>query len=458
MMNFKAKTEYTAEETRKKLIEAFLDPASKFRGASKDMASTWDGLLGMAADRWFEFRNKVMDSGLFEGLKAKIQWILGEFNRLTTEGVIDKWAAYTAQAFQKSINLMIKSVGFFAKSWYSVKHVWDAVWQYIYKGLEWLFQKFADLERWFAGMLNRLPDFIKKHLGIEGYLATAGDTWENASGIFGEMSDEYGAKALGQLDKIEAINKAVESLQINLGTAPTANIGSGKEAPGHEDLKQLSEGLNKGKEEADKTLEELTPKMQKIADGIKAVFDAMGNSLADFFQKFAESGKLNIKALAQSLLKELQAVAAQKTARLLMEGAYNQVMTFIYTAAQRPDLAATAQAAASAAFATAPIFASFVVGSGLAGMAHSGISAVPEDGTWLLEKGERVLDRDTNKDLKDYLKGGQPQIVNNIEINATDGKSVERVMPQLTKAIEDGICKNIAQDGAIRQTIIKYTQ
>ena len=43
----------------------------------------------------------------------------------------------------------------------------------------------------------------------------------------------------------------------------------------------------------------------------------------------------------------------------------------------------------------------------LQGMAHDGIDNVPKEGTWLLDKGERVVDSRTNADLKDYLaKGG----------------------------------------------------
>ena len=43
----------------------------------------------------------------------------------------------------------------------------------------------------------------------------------------------------------------------------------------------------------------------------------------------------------------------------------------------------------------------------IAGMAHDGIDNIPKEGTWLLDKGERVVDSRTNSDLKEYLaKGG----------------------------------------------------
>lgn len=40
------------------------------------------------------------------------------------------------------------------------------------------------------------------------------------------------------------------------------------------------------------------------------------------------------------------------------------------------------------------------------GMAHDGIDNIPKEGTWLLDKGERVVDSRTNSDLKNYLANG----------------------------------------------------
>lgn len=39
----------------------------------------------------------------------------------------------------------------------------------------------------------------------------------------------------------------------------------------------------------------------------------------------------------------------------------------------------------------------------LSGMAHSGIDNIPKEGTWLLDRGERVVDSRTNQDLKTFL-------------------------------------------------------
>ena len=47
---------------------------------------------------------------------------------------------------------------------------------------------------------------------------------------------------------------------------------------------------------------------------------------------------------------------------------------------------------------------STIQGTQLSGMAHDGIDSVPREGTWLLDKGERVVDSRTNEDLKSFLK------------------------------------------------------
>lgn len=64
---------------------------------------------------------------------------------------------------------------------------------------------------------------------------------------------------------------------------------------------------------------------------------------------------------------------------------------------------------------------SAIQGVALSGMAHDGIDNIPKEGTWLLDKGERVVDSRTNADLKDYLaKGGGSGGDVNITVNVTD--------------------------------------
>lgn len=68
--------------------------------------------------------------------------------------------------------------------------------------------------------------------------------------------------------------------------------------------------------------------------------------------------------------------------------------------------------------------AGLILGTGLKGMAHSGLDKVPETGTWLLEKGERVVTSNTSAKLDATLEslrnknatGGGETVVSNVYI------------------------------------------
>ncbi|WP_020675565.1 tape measure protein [Geopsychrobacter electrodiphilus] len=92
MLGFQAGVTYSVDETRKKLMEAWNDPKSKFKDATKDMASTWDGLISMLSDAWFSFRNAVMDTGVFDGLKKMVQGVIDKIAELKKSGKFDELA------------------------------------------------------------------------------------------------------------------------------------------------------------------------------------------------------------------------------------------------------------------------------------------------------------------------------------------------------------------------------
>lgn len=80
----------------------------------------------------------------------------------------------------------------------------------------------------------------------------------------------------------------------------------------------------------------------------------------------------------------------------------------------------------------------------ISGMAHSGIDSIPKEGTWLLDKGERVVDARTNADLKDFLQtsnkyGGNitvhaPVNIGNSGLTEDDGKLLGRSINEVIEA------------------------
>lgn len=66
-------------------------------------------------------------------------------------------------------------------------------------------------------------------------------------------------------------------------------------------------------------------------------------------------------------------------------------------------------------------FVSMIQAATPVGMAHDGIDNIPKEGTWLLDKGERVVDSRTNSDLKDMIanqKSGSGDV--HISVQVTD--------------------------------------
>ncbi len=85
------------------------------------------------------------------------------------------------------------------------------------------------------------------------------------------------------------------------------------------------------------------------------------------------------------------------------------------------------------------------------GMAHDGIDNIPKEGTWLLDKGERVVDSRTNSDLKDYLaKGGGSGGDVNITVHVTDSgvstQSNQNEQKQLGQMIGNAVRTIIRQE------------
>lgn len=178
--------------------------------------------------------------------------------------------------------------------------------------------------------------------------------------------------------------------------------------------------------------------LSDVASGAETAGDALGNLVADF-------AKSTLKALtdmaAQWLVyqavqlvvgKTTQASAAPMLVANAQATAFQASLAAFASTAAIPIIgpAAAPAAAVAAAAATAPMVAG-VASAALAGMAHDGIDSVPETGTWLLQKGERVTTAETSAKLDRTLdrlsaagfggSGGAPQINITVSGDGTGG-------------------------------------
>lgn len=193
---------------------------------------------------------------------------------------------------------------------------------------------------------------------------------------------------------------------------------------------------------------------------INEVFKNFQNPMQDFLMKFAETGKLSFKELGAAFVKELRLMAAKYAAEMMMISLKEGVLGLV-SLVSNDGKSGQHFAAAAAAAAAAPAFIGFIAGSGLAGMAHDGINSIPERGTWLLDKGERVVGEKTNRDLTTFLKeGGKPgnTVILHNTFQGGDKDSILEAMPIIERRILEVVNSDIANNGETRRTIISYTQ
>ncbi|HHL4605089.1 TPA: phage tail length tape measure family protein [Escherichia coli] len=171
-------------------------------------------------------------------------------------------------------------------------------------------------------------------------------------------------------------------------------------------------------------LNQTTNSMADAFTGIINQTQSVGDA---FSNMFAGMGETVIQTLAQMAAQWLVYQGVQlvvgKTAQASATGAMINNATASSLMAQLNAYASTAAipvfgpaaapgAAAAAAAATAPLV-SAISALSLAGMAHDGLDKVPETGTWLLQKGERVVKSNTSAKLDATLSDIQKQRENN---------------------------------------------
>lgn len=170
--------------------------------------------------------------------------------------------------------------------------------------------------------------------------------------------------------------------------------------------------------------------LQNFDDLSKTVIDNFTTGFGSAIEGLvfdAESLDDALKGIAETILRGVVNSLAQMAAQWLALQAVQAIVGAQATAATvgqaAISAAAWAPAAAAASLATlgtnaAPASAALVSTNALSktlaltGMAHDGIDFVPKTGTWLLEKGERVLTSETSKKLDAKLEGGSGVVVN----------------------------------------------
>ncbi|EDQ0980169.1 hypothetical protein GRG99_002415 [Salmonella enterica subsp. enterica serovar Virchow] len=235
-------------------------------------------------------------------------------------------------------------------------------------------QSVSDLELMFKNKLIKEAEYLQRKKDLEAAFGARTDATE---GLAGALSDElaasYGGYQSWEDQKAGDISKAEKEYKANKET-----INKLPEAERFKQLQALNEAHQKKMREID-----LKYNNMRLQDN-QAMFQGFGDAMTAFGLESTAIGK-GIFAAQKGLSIAQAMINAHESATKAM--------------ATYPGPMGIAMGAASYASAIARVGQM----KSIDGMAHDGIDNIPREGTWLLQKGERVVDDRTNGDLKEFL-------------------------------------------------------
>lgn len=164
------------------------------------------------------------------------------------------------------------------------------------------------------------------------------------------------------------------------------------------------------------------------------------SSLTDMIIDWAETGKLNVKDFASTFLQSVGSTLLSYAAAQVAMAGLQAFTAMIGVPFVGPEIAGPAAIAATAAAGVLAIG----VGTALQGQAHDGIDSVPETGTWLLQKGERVTTAKTSAKLDATLD----RLANQSTGGATYAPSMSFYVNGDPSDAQIAMMKKAASDGA----------
>jgi len=215
MMGFKAGVSYTAEETRKKMMDEWQKAGSQFKGATDKLAETWGGLVSMMHDAWFQLRTAIMEAGVFDFIKSGLSIVLDNINKLKEGGSkFDEWVKGVADKIVTALEWILKDIALVSDAFWG--------WQMIWEGLKLAFSVFAKFVS--AGFQKILSYALKaaQAIGVEdvafsvakalGRANTAQEYWNEAI----DKSNKRLLELAGQQSNLEKVGKVIDKMRASM--------------------------------------------------------------------------------------------------------------------------------------------------------------------------------------------------------------------------------------------------
>ena len=101
----------TVNKTQEAISQALAQIFSRFHGGMARFSHTWTGMWSNLQDAWTEFQKEIMSAGVFNWLKARLENVLKQFERLKSTGELKRYAENIANAITDILNVLQKLGG-----------------------------------------------------------------------------------------------------------------------------------------------------------------------------------------------------------------------------------------------------------------------------------------------------------------------------------------------------------
>ena len=398
--------------------------------------------IEMANDAMFrgEQATKGFGNAITVELAPFVKTLGDEFyNSALEAGGFGEWTS-------KAMNVTIQAVGYAANVIHGLKAVWIGVKLAATVSITGILELLELADQAVTNMINKMPGVEAKTSAFIGGMA---DAFRSQIGELQTEFEDFANMPLphdGIVELVAEVQRKTQAAAVEIvQNTPAALLPPPEEQASigvvNDGLPLNEEKLEQQKGYWDQLSTHISNTTQDFDTMWGNTFDRFAQGIGDATASAIMDGKNfgdTMKAFAKSMVKEVLSGLIQIAVKKLALAAIDKMITTTGAATNVATAAAagTSMAAAYAPAAAAASLASFggnsvpamagigatyalTEGLALAGMAHDGIDSIPSEGTWLLDKGERVVDKRTNQDLKQALKvggmGGGKVTVNLIE-------------------------------------------
>jgi hypothetical protein len=209
------------EKNNREMLARMVQTAwsQKFGGGMEQLSRSWSGMMSNLADAWFRFQQRIMNAGVFDWLRGRLERLLAAIDRAAADGRLQRWADAIAAAvirLLEALETLVVEGGLLGRLAAGAQRAGDAF-AWLQRTLDPIIGLFDALDAALSVVLVGTPFGLA--IGAIGELAAAGTAlyrnWDGVLDWFGRQWDGV----------TEAFNRAIAAGERLLNLIPRLSPG-----------------------------------------------------------------------------------------------------------------------------------------------------------------------------------------------------------------------------------------